>query len=443
MTETNTSGDATGRALALPLLPLSTGVVLPQMVVTLALESPEARDAAAAARTDDGRVLLVPKVGAGYARVGTIARIENEGELPGGGQALVLRGLARGLVGAVVTRDDPAIWVTVDPVSDRSEPTGRVRDLMREYRAVVRGIAQKLGAPRFADALQGVDDAGTLADTAGWSPDLTIDQKVQLLEELDPEHRLELALQWARDALAELDLAEQIRTRVSEDVDKTQREFMLRRQLDAIRQELGELDGDGGGGGVDDFRSRLDAGDFPDAARAAIAREIDKLERTSEQSPEHGWIRTWLDTVFELPWGERSEERIDVVEAREILDADHTGLDDVKDRIVEYLAVRKLRAERGMTDAPGPPWRGRDPRARGPARRRQDVARRVGGARARALVRAHRPRWRARRGGAAGSPPHLRRIPARPHRAGADRGRHHEPRHRPRRGRQAGRGLAG
>ncbi len=181
---------------------------------------------------------------------------------------------------------------------------------------------------------------------------------MELLETLDPEARLTRALEWARDALAELDLAEQIRSRVSEDVDKTQREFMLRRQLDAIRTELGE----GGGEGSDDYRAKLAAGNFPDDVRAAIEREVEKLERTSEQSPEHGWIRTWLDTVFELPWGERSEERIDVVEAREILDADHTGLDDVKDRIVEYLAVRKLRAERGMTDG--------DSADHGPGRRR-------------------------------------------------------------------------
>jgi ATP-dependent Lon protease len=352
MTETNTTADPTGQALALPLLPLHAGVVLPQMVVTLALESPEARDAAAAAMAGDGRVLLVPRVGADYAQVGTIARIENEGELPTGGRALVLRGLARGLVGGVVTRDEPGLWVTVEPVSEGAEVSGRVRDLMREYRAVVRGIAQALGTPRFADALHGVDDAGALADTAGWSPDLSIEQKVQLLEELDPEHRLELALQWARDALAELDIAEQIRSRVSEDVDRTQREFVLRRQLDAIKKELGEIDGSGAEDGADDYRARLDVGDFPEAARTAIAREIDKFERTSEQSPEHGWIRTWLDTVFELPWGVRSEERIDVVEARTILDTDHTGLDDVKDRIVEYLAVRKLRAERGLADAP-------------------------------------------------------------------------------------------
>src|SRR5260221_8362144 len=190
MTEINTP--EAQASLALPLLPLSSGVVLPQMFVTLALETPEARDAAAAARAvaADGRVLLVPKVGAGYATVGTIARVENHGELPSGQPALVLRGLARAKVGAVVANDEPGLWVNAELVTDRAEVTGRVKDLMREYRAVVRGIAQKLGSPRFADALQGVDDPGALADTAGWSPDLTVEQKVELLETLDPEARL-------------------------------------------------------------------------------------------------------------------------------------------------------------------------------------------------------------------------------------------------------------
>ncbi|HEX9467199.1 MAG TPA: endopeptidase La, partial [Acidimicrobiia bacterium] len=174
-------------------------------------------------------------------------------------------------------------------------------------------------------------------------------------EELDPEARLEKALAWARDSLAELDLSEQIRNRVTDEMDKTQREFVLRRQLDAIRAELGETDGDVAG----EYRARLVEAALPDAVHTAVAREVDRLERMSEQSPEHGWIRTWLDTVLELPWGTRSDDDLDIAGARAILDADHTGLDDVKARIVEYLAVRKLRAERGMaSDGDAAPRRG-------------------------------------------------------------------------------------
>ncbi len=335
-------------ALHLPLLPLTTGVVLPQMVVTLAVESSEARDAADGAIAGDRRVLLVPKVGDGYTRVGTVARVENEGELPGGQRALVLRGLSRAVVGNTVASDHPGVWVEVDPVAEPAAVSGRAKEMVREYRAVVRGIAAKLGNPRIADALAGVDDPGALADTAGWAPDLAVERKVELLEELDPEARLEKALAFVRETLAELDLSEQIRNRVTEGMDKTQREFLLRQQLHAIREELGET-GDADDA-VAEYRNRLAEMVLPDAVRVAVEREVDRFERMSEQSPEHGWIRTWLDTVLEIPWGNRSEERLEVAGAREILDADHTGLDDVKDRIVEYLAVRTLRAERGMTD---------------------------------------------------------------------------------------------
>jgi ATP-dependent Lon protease len=337
--------------LNLPLLPLATGVVLPQMVVTLAVESPEARDAADGAAASGGRVLLVPRVGNAYTRVGTVARIEHEGELPGGKRALVLRGMSRAVVGAAVSSEHPGLWVEADPVLEPITASGRVRELVQEYRALVRGIAEKMGSPRIADALAEVDDPGALADTAGWSPDLSVERKVELLEELDPEARLEKALVWARATLAELELAEQIRNRVTEGMDKTQREFMLRQQLQAIREELGDA------GDTDDvvadFRRRLSETTLPDNVRTAVEREVDRLERTNEQSPEHGWIRTWLDTLLDVPWGTRSEDRLDVVDARAILDADHTGLDDVKDRIVEYLAVRKLRAERGLQSGRG------------------------------------------------------------------------------------------
>ena len=322
------------------------------MVVTLALESAEGRDAADGAISGDRRILLVPRVGTGYTRIGTVARIENEGELPGGQRALVLRGLSRAVVGRTVPSDQPGVWVEADPVAEPAAVSGRAKEMVREYRAVVRGIAEKLGNPRIADALAGVDDPGALADTAGWAPDLSVERKVELLEELDPEARLEKALAWVRETLAELDVSEQIRNRVTEGMDKTQREFLLRQQMQAIREELGES------GDADDtvaeYRTKLAELVLPDDVRNTIEREVDKFERTSEQSPEHGWIRTWLDTVFDIPWGKRSEESLDVREAREILDADHTGLDDVKERIVEYLAVRKLRAERGMSDSDEP-----------------------------------------------------------------------------------------
>jgi ATP-dependent Lon protease len=339
-----------GEEAILPLLALSTGVVLPQMVVTLALETEEARTAAAAAEaaSDGDRVLLlVPKVDGRYARVGTVARIENAGELPNGTRALVLRGLHRAVVGAGVVGTGAGLWVEAEPVPD-GEPTERARELAREYRATVAVIAEKLRAGRLDEALQGVSDPGALADTAGWWPDLAIERRVELLETLDVEARLEKVVAWARDALEELEVADRIRTEVTDGMEKTQREYLLRRQMDAIRKELGE---GGDEDVVEEYRTRIAEGGLPDAVREAATREVDRLERMSDQSPEHGWIRTWLDTLLEVPWATRTDDNLDVVAGRAVLDADHTGLDDVKDRIVEYLAVRKLRAERGLNDA--------------------------------------------------------------------------------------------
>ncbi|MGA2473805.1 MAG: endopeptidase La, partial [Acidimicrobiales bacterium] len=177
--------------------------------------------------------------------------------------------------------------------------------------------------------------------------------KVEVLETLDVEARLRLVLGWSRDTLADLTLREKIKTDVEEGMEKTQREFLLRRQLDAIRKELGQISGDGDDADPDDYRAKLEARELPEHVRKAVEREVDKLERTSDQSPETGWIRTWLDTVLELPWGVESEDRLDIPEASRILEADHDGLEDVKERILEHLAVRKLQAERGLTSVDG------------------------------------------------------------------------------------------
>ena len=319
-----------------------------QMVVTLALETDEARTAAEAATAAEGLLLLVPKIDGRYARVGTVARVESGGELPNGVGAIVLRGLHRAVVGAGVAGTGAALWVEAETVAEPA-PSERVGELAREYRAVVGAIAERLGSRRFAEALQGVTDPGALADTAGWWPDLSIERKVALLETLDVEERLEQVVAWARDALGELELTEKIRTEVTDGMEQQQREFLLRRQLDAIRKELGEDEGDA----VAEYRTRVADAPLPDAVREAATREIDRLERAGTQSPEHGWIRTWLDTLLDLPWGVQSDDALDVNEARHVLDADHTGLDDVKDRIVELLAVRRLRSERELGAATG------------------------------------------------------------------------------------------
>jgi len=335
----------------LPLLPLTSGVVLPGMVFTMALESDEAKAAVAAAEAAGGHFVLVPHIDGRYASVGVVAEVVERGELPGGLEAVAVRGVQRAALGTAVPGTGQALWVQVELV-DEPGATDEARELAREYKAVLENILISRGARQIAARLREVTEPGLVADVAGYSPDLSLDQKVDVLETVDVEARLRLVLGWAREVLADITLRERIKTDVEEGMEKTQREFLLRRQLESIRKELGQLDPDGEDA-PDDYRTAIEGRQLPEAVRKAVEREIDKLERMSEQNPEHGWIRTWLDTVLELPWGELSDDRLDVAEASRILDEDHDGLDDVKERILEHLAVRKLQAERGLAPVAG------------------------------------------------------------------------------------------
>jgi ATP-dependent Lon protease len=334
----------------LPLLPLTTGVVLPGMVVTLTIESDDARTAVSAARATGGELLLVPRVDSRYARVGTVGKVEDVGSLPSGMEAVVIRGLHRATIGAGVPGTGDATWVQVEPSSDPPQPTQRARDLAREYRAVLESIVESRGVPQVAEFLRGIQDPGAMADTAGYSPDLSFEQKVEILETLDVEQRLEKVLAWTREVLAELSLKDKIRQDVREGMEKTQREYLLRQQMEAIKKELGE---EGGGDVVAEYRKKIEESGMPEGARREAERELGRLEQMSEQSPEYGWIRTYLDWMTEIPWSVRTEDNLDIADARRILDEDHTGLSDVKDRIIEYLAVRKLRQERGLGEVTG------------------------------------------------------------------------------------------
>ncbi|NSC23885.1 endopeptidase La [Streptomyces albus subsp. chlorinus] len=366
------AAESTGSApLALPVLPIDAedGVVLPGMVVPLDLSDSDVRaavDAAksAASNAPDGsaqgsaapdktpekpRVLLVPRVEGTYAEIGVEGRVEQIGRLADGDPGALIRGLRRVRVGTGTTGPGAALWVEGSPV-DESVPDplpGQVTEQMREYKALITDWLRKRGAWQVVDRVQQIDDVSQLADNAGYSPFLSTEQKLQLLRTVDPVERLKLAINALRDHLAEQDVAEAIAKDVQEGVDKQQREFLLRRQLEAVRKELAELNGDPEDES-EDYRARVEAADLPDDVKKAALKEVDKLERSSDQSPEGSWIRTWLDTVLEMPWNTRTEDAYDITGARAVLDADHAGLEDVKERITEYLAVRKRRAERGL-----------------------------------------------------------------------------------------------
>ncbi|MFY9586020.1 MAG: LON peptidase substrate-binding domain-containing protein, partial [Actinomycetota bacterium] len=326
---------------ALPLLPLTSGVVLPGMVVTLLLETPDAKAAVAAAREASNELVLVPRLDSRYSRIGAVAKIEDVGRLQNGMDAMVVRGVSRVLVGTGVAGTGDATWVQVSPADEPNADTARAQDLAREYRGTVENIAEQIGAPQITEMVRGLRDNGALADLAGYSPELTFEQKVEILETLDVEARLEKVLEWAKDALAEMTVKKKIRDEVQDSVNNRQREFILREQLDAIRKELSEITGDSEGNVVEEYRKKITEAGMPEGALKEAERELGRLERMSEQSPEYGWIRTYLDWMTELPWDTRTDDNLEITEARKILDEDHTGLDDVKDRIIEYLAVRK------------------------------------------------------------------------------------------------------
>jgi ATP-dependent Lon protease len=334
----------------LPLLPLTSGVVLPGMVVTLTIESDEARRAIAASESSDGELLLVPRIGNRYAKIGTVAKVEDVGRLPSGLEALVIRGMVRAVVGTGVAGTGETTWVQVEPRPDPDIASERARELARQYKATLETIVEARGVPEVAEFLRGISDIGQIADTAGYSPDLSIEQKVEVLETLDVEQRLEKVLDWAKEVLAELELKDKIRSDVRDGMEKNQREYILRQQMDAIRKELGDESGEGI---VEEYRKKIADANMPEGARAEAERELGRLEAMPEQSPEYGWIRTYLDWMTEIPWDVRTEDNLEIDSARAILDEDHTGLSDVKDRIVEYLAVRKLRQERGLGPSSG------------------------------------------------------------------------------------------
>src|SRR5438067_5028116 len=369
------------------LVPLDDAVVFPNMTLTLPIDVGE-----------EERVFLVPRHENEFGTVGTVAEVVERVRLPGGVRAVTINGLHRGVAGAAHTDPTGELRVEVEERPDDEPVDGRTRELEREYRAVVEEILELRGDDgRVSAFVRSITEPGVLADTAGYSPDLSYEQKVELLATLDVTERLEKAVRFQRERLAELDVRRRIRDDVQSGAEAQQREYFLRKQMESIRKELGEEDGSI----VDEYRKKIEDADMPDEVREQAERELGRLERLGDASGEASMILTYLDWLISVPWGERSEERLDPVHAREVLDADHAGLEDVKERITEYLAVRKLRQERGIEEDKrsgailtliGPPGTGKTSIGESIARAtgREFVRMSLGGVRDEAEIRGHR-----------------------------------------------------
>ncbi len=279
------------------MLFLSDVVVLPGMVVPIALDEAAQAAVDAAQATGENELLIAPRLDDRYASYGVVATVERVGRLMGGGPGAVLKAGRRARIGTGVTGPGAALWVEVEPVDE--VVSDRARELAEDYKRLVVAVLQRREAWQIIDTVNRMNDPSGIADAAGYAPYLSDEQKRELLETPDVEERLTTLIAWTRDHLAEAEIADKIGEDVREGMEKTQREYLLRQQLAAIRKELGEGEPEG----ADDYRGRVEAAELPDAVREAALKEVDKLERSSEQNPEAQWIRTWLDTVLELPWG--------------------------------------------------------------------------------------------------------------------------------------------
>ena len=369
------------------LVALEDTVVFPGMNVTLTVDV-----------GDEDRVVLVPRHESEYAAVGTVAEVTDRVRIRGGARAVTLEGLHRATIGAAHSDSLGRLRAEVEERQDENPPPVQTRELEREYRAVVEEILDLREADdRVREFLRAITEAGALADTCAYAPDINFAQRVELLETVDVVERLELALSLQRERLAELQVRRRIRDDVEEGAQKQQREWFLRQQMNSIRKELGEDEGSI----VDEYRTKIEEAGMPEDVRSQAERELRRLETMGDASGEASMIRTYLDWLIAVPWSKRSDETLDPIGAREVLDADHAGLEDVKDRIVEYLAVRKLRQDRGIPNDKksgailtliGPPGTGKTSIGESVARalNREFVRMSLGGIRDEAEIRGHR-----------------------------------------------------
>src|SRR6201995_3237988 len=322
------------------LVPLDDAIVFPTVTATLPIDVGE-----------DERVFLIPRRDGEFGRVGVVAEVVEHGRSRRCVPVATVVGLHRGIAGAATNMDDDGtLHVEVQEIHDGHPDDEHTRELSREYRAVVEEILELRGDDgRIATFLRSIEEPGALADTSGLAPDIPNEGKLRLLETIDVTERLEIAVGLQRERLAELQGRSEIRDDVESGAQKQPREDFLRKQMESIRKELGEDDEDL----IGEYETKIDEAGMPEAVEEQATKELRRLERQGEQSPESSMIRSYLDWLIAVPWSKRSEDKLDPAHTKEVLDADHAGLEDVKKRITEFVAVRKLREERGIADDEG------------------------------------------------------------------------------------------
>jgi ATP-dependent Lon protease len=350
-----------GERYRLPVLPLRDTVVYPGVAVPISAGRPGTIEAVQAALEGDRRLFAVAQrenvdepTPEGLYEVGTVVRIIQTHRVRAGIQLLV-QGNSRAQVLSFEKRGKAmlaAILMDLNRIPPRSEQDPAFQALDRELRDRAAGLGTRRGVPAESlnQLIQGVDEPGAFADLVAFYLDLQTAEKQRLLEMLDDEDRMRQALVAVERELVRLSAQEEIQARVQEELGERQREMLLREQMKQIRRELGDEDEKGE---LDDLRERIEALRLTDDARTEVSRELKRLGRTNPQSAEYQVIRTYLEWITELPWDDRTEDKIDLGAAFDVLAEDHYGLEDVKDRILEFLAVRKLQAERTPADDGG------------------------------------------------------------------------------------------
>ncbi|HEY3318039.1 MAG TPA: endopeptidase La [Coriobacteriia bacterium] len=385
----------------LPLIPLRDLILFPNLVVPLFVGRERSITALEEAMRQDHMVALVTQRKAetqdpereDLYEIGCVASVLQELKLPDGTAKALVEGQQRMRVLEFI-EDDPYFKVRVELIPEVSEVDVETEALMRNLVADFEKAAQ-LGKPVPQEVLMAavsIEEPGRLADFVAFHLNLKVEEKQTILEALDPKERIEQASGFLRKELEILELGSKIQNRVKEQMTKTQREYFLREQLKAIQQELGQYDEVQAE--IDEYQEKIKQAGMPEVVEEKALKELGRLEKMPQAAAETAVIRTYLDWLTGLPWTRESEEKLDLVAAREILDEDHYGLDKVKERVLEYLAVHKLtNKQRGpILCFVGPPGTGKTSIGRSIARalNRKFIRMSLGGVRDEAEIRGHR-----------------------------------------------------